>query len=147
MGNRVVLDTNILLKVVNKESGYASVVKILDQVDKGNINAFLSAVTIAEVAVGYYRSGDEAGLKDFLLHIRSHNKYSVVEVDMELGELAGKIRASTGLRLPDAIIAASGMISEANWVITEDTHFKQASSFVSPITPDEFVNMNRCETS
>jgi predicted nucleic acid-binding protein len=61
-------------------------------------------------------------------------------VNLELGELAGKIRASTGLRLPDAIIVATGIITEADWVITEDTHFKQASSYISPIMPDEYTS-------
>ncbi|MBD3207744.1 PIN domain-containing protein [Candidatus Bathyarchaeota archaeon] len=53
------------------------------------------------------------------------NNYSIVYVNIELGELAGKIRASTGLRLPDAIIVATGIITEADWVITEDTHLSK----------------------
>lgn len=147
MGNRIILDTNVLLKLVNREPGFESVVKILDRVEDGEVNAYLSAVTIAELAVGYYLSGDEAGLKDFLLHVRSRNNYSVVDVDIELGMLAGKIRASTGLRLPDAIIAASGIISEADFVITGDTNFRQASSFISPITPEEYSTRNSNESS
>ena len=71
MGPRVVLDTNALLKVYNREPGYEGVVEILDQVESGKATATISTVTIAEVAVGYHTSGDETGLKDFILHFRS----------------------------------------------------------------------------
>jgi hypothetical protein len=47
-----------------------SVVKILENVYKGKVDAYLSASTIAEIAVDYYLSGDEERLEDFLLHTR-----------------------------------------------------------------------------
>lgn len=141
MGPRVVLDTNILLKVYNREPGYEGVVEILDQVESGKAAATISTVTIAEVAVGYHTSGDEAGLKNFILRLRSTGEYAIVDVDTELAELAGKIRAKTGIRLPDAIIAASGMISGASHVITEDKQFTKASAFIASLAPDEFLKV------
>ena len=141
MGPRVVLDTNVLLKVYNRESGYEGVVEILDQVESGKATATISTVTIAEVAVGYHTSGDEAGLKDFILRLRSTGQYAIVDVDTELAELAGKIRAKTGMRLPDAIIAASGVISGASHVITEDKQFIKVSAFIASLSPDEFLKV------
>ncbi|MFH2110716.1 MAG: PIN domain-containing protein [Candidatus Bathyarchaeota archaeon] len=141
MGPRVVLDTNVLLKVYNREPGYEGVVEILDQVESGKARAAISTVTIAEVAVGYHTSGDETGLKDFVLHFRSTGEYAIVDVDTGLAELAGKIRAKTGMRLPDAIIAASGVISGASHVITEDKQFTKASAFIASLTPDEFLKV------
>lgn len=141
MGPRVILDTNVLLKVYNREPGHESVVEILDQVETGKTMAAISTVTIAEVAVGYHTSGDEAGLKNFILRLRSTGEYTIVDVDIELAGLAGKIRAKTGMRLPDAIIAASGVISGASHVITEDKKFKKASSFIASLTPEEFLKV------
>ena len=141
MGPRVILDTNVLLKVYNREPGHESVVEILDQVETGKTMAAISTVTIAEVAVGYHTSGDEVGLKNFILRLRSTGEYMIVDVDIELAGLAGKIRAKTGMRLPDAIIAASGVISGASHVITEDKKFKKASSFIASLTPEEFLKV------
>ena len=141
MGPRVILDTNVLLKVYNREPGHEIVVEILDQVETGKTMAAISTVTIAEVAVGYHTSGDEAGLKNFILRLRSTGEYTIVDVDIELAGLAGKIRAKTGMRLPDAIIAASGVISGASHVITEDKNFKKASSFIASLTPEEFLEV------
>lgn len=141
MGPRVILDTNVLLKVYNREPGHESVVEILDQVETGKTMAAISTVTIAEVAVGYHTSGDEAGLKNFILRLRSTGDYTIVDVDIESAELAGKIRAKTGMRLPDAIIAASGVISGASHVITEDKKFKKASFFIASLTPEEFLKV------
>ena len=64
-----------------------------------------------------------------------------MDVDTELAELAGKIRAKTGMRLPDAIIAASGVISGASHVITEDKQFTKASAFIASLAPDEFLKV------
>lgn len=139
MGPRVVLDTNVLLKVYNREPGHEKVVEILDQVEAGKTLAAISTVTIAEVSVGYYLSGDEAGLKSFLLRLRSAGEYTIVDVDADLADLAGKIRAETGMRLPDAIIAASAVTSGSSHVITEDNNFKKASSFIASHTPEEFL--------
>lgn len=141
MGPRVILDTNVLLKVYNREPGHEIVVEILDQVETGKTMAAISTVTIAEVAVGYHTSGDEAGLKNFILRLRSTGEYTIVDVDIELAGLAGKIRAKTGMRLPDAIIAASGVISGASHVITEDKKFKKVSSFIASLTPEEFLKV------
>ncbi len=142
MGQRVILDTNVLLKVYNREPGHESVVEILDQVETGKTMAAISTVTIAEVAVGYHTSGDEAGLKDFILRLRTTGEYAIMEVDIESAELAGEIRAKTGMRLPDAIIAASGVISGASHVITEDKNFRKASSFIASLTPEEFLKVS-----
>lgn len=141
MGPRIVLDTNVLLKVYNREPGYEGVVEILDQVESGKVTAMISTVTIAEVAVGYHISGDEAGLKDFILRLRSTGEYAIVDVDTGLAELAGKIGAKTGMRLPDAIIVASGVISGASHVITEDGQFSKASAFIASLSPDEFLTV------
>jgi len=141
VGPRVILDTNVLLKVYNREPGHEIVVEILDQVETGKTMAAISTVTIAEVAVGYHTSGDEAGLKDFILRLRTTSEYAIMEVDIESAELAGKIRAKTGMRLPDAIIAASGVISGASHVITEDKNFRKASSFIASLTPEEFLKV------
>jgi len=142
VGQRVILDTNVLLKVYNREPGHESVVEILDQVETGKTMAAISTVTIAEVAVGYHTSGDEAGLKDFILRLRTTGEYAIMEVDIESAELAGEIRAKTGMRLPDAIIAASGVISGASHVITEDKNFRKASSFIASLTPEEFLKVS-----
>ena len=125
----------------NREPGHEIVVEILDQVETGKTMAAISTVTIAEVAVGYHTSGDEAGLKDFILRLRTTSEYAIMEVDIESAELAGKIRAKTGMRLPDAIIAASGVISGASHVITEDKNFRKASSFIASLTPEEFLKV------
>lgn len=140
MGPRVILDTNVLLKVSNREPGYEIAVEILDRVESGEATAAISTITIAEVAVGYYTSGDEAAFKDFLLSLRSTAGYTIVGLDTSVAELAGKIRAITGLRLPDAIIAASGVSSGASHVITEDKQFKKAFDIIASLTPDEFLS-------
>ena len=139
MGHRVILDTCTLLKVTNREPGHEAVAEILDRVESGEANAAVSTITIAEVAVGYHTSRDEAGLRDFITRLRSAREYIIADLDTATAELAGRIRAETGMRLPDAIIAASGVLAGASHVITDDRQFARASAFIAPLTPEEFL--------
>jgi len=140
MALKVVLDTNIFLHVINREEPFFDSSRtLLDLVDDGRLFGVVSAVSIAELSVGYYAAGDEAGLRRFLLHLLSSENYQLVDVDSSVAELAGKIRNETGLRLPDAFIVASGLKVGAGLVVTIDGEFKKAERILKSATPSEFL--------
>ncbi len=140
MAMKVVLDTNIFLNVLNREEPFfRDSSSILDLVDDGRLFGVVSTISIAELSVGYYAAGDEAGFKRFLLHILSSENYRLVDVDSNVAELAGKIRVEVGLRLPDALIIASGLKVGANHVVTVDEEFKKAEKFLKSVSPSEFL--------
>ena len=64
-----------------------------------------------------------------------------MDVNVSIADEAARIRAQTGLKLPDAIIAATGTIGKAKYVITNDTKaFKKASKVIEVRTPEEFMS-------
>ncbi|MBN2334369.1 PIN domain-containing protein [Candidatus Bathyarchaeota archaeon] len=140
MAETVVLDTNVFLNVINREEPmFASSSRLLDLVDEGRVRAVVSTVTLAELSTGYYVVGDEKGWKALLLHMLSSEHYSVVDVDVNVTDRAGRVRAETGLRMPDSIIVASGLVNNAGYVVTHDEEFNKASSRIQSITSEEFV--------
>jgi len=140
MGPKIVLDTNTLLKVINKEPDHQTMVEILNRVESGALQAIISTITIAEIAVGYHISGDEHGLDNFIQHLHAKNEYTITDVDTTIAGQAAMIRAQTGLRLPDSIIAATGTATEADYLITEDKEFKKAAHLITPLTPTELLD-------
>jgi len=143
MALKAVLDTNIFLNVINREEPFFSDSRaILDLVDDGRLFGIVSTISVAELSVGYYATGDEVGLRRFLLHLLSSENYQLVDVDSRVAELAGKIRNETGLRLPDALIIASGLKAEADCVITSDEELKKAEKTLKSVTPSEFLGKN-----
>lgn len=140
MALKAVLDTNIFLNVINQEDPFFSDSSaLLDLVDDGRFFGVVSTISVAELSAGYYAAGDEAGLKRFLLHILSSENYQLVDVDSNVAELAGKIRTETGLRLPDALIIASGLKAGAKSVVTHDEAFKRAEKILKSVSPSEFL--------
>jgi predicted nucleic acid-binding protein len=140
MALKVVLDTNIFLNVINREEPlFSDSSALLDHVDAGRLFGVVSTITVAELSVGYYAAGDEEGLRRFLLHVLSSENYQMVDVDSNVAELAGKIRDETGLRLPDALIVASGLKARAKNVVTCDAEFRRAERILKNVSPSEFL--------
>jgi predicted nucleic acid-binding protein len=138
MALKTVLDTNIFLNVINREEPFfKNSSTLLDLIDDGRLFGIVSTISVAELATGYYAAGDEAGLRRFLLHLLSSENYQLVDVDSSVAELAGKIRNETGLRLPDALIIASGLKAGAVNVVTCDDEFKKAEKTLKSVTPSD----------
>lgn len=130
---RVCLDTNVFIAVKNREEGYEYCERILDAIDDGLIEAFVSPIVISEVLVGYYRNKEEIEAKKFLEHLLQ--RYKVRNVDIEVAKISAKLR-ETGLKLPDAIITATAMLVGAI-LVSKDYEIKIPQLEV--LDPKEFV--------
>jgi predicted nucleic acid-binding protein len=58
------LDTNIFMNVLRDESGTASSVGILEEIESGNLLGIASTLVLAEIATLFYREGDFEGGKE-----------------------------------------------------------------------------------
>ena len=140
MAQRVIIDTNVFLNVINREEPHLGPSKeLLDLVDAGEVKAVVSVITIAELSTGFYLMGDERGRREFLLHVMSSDNYTVAPVDVGVADSAGRIRAETGLRLPDSIIVSSGLKERVEFIVTHDEGFRVAEKYVKSVTPEELV--------
>lgn len=138
----VVLDTNVFLNVKNKEEPYCEPSRqVLDAIDDGKIQGIISVISIAELCAGYYAAGDEMGGQELLLHLLASKGFCIVELDLKLADAAGRIRVETGLRLPDAIIVASGLARGARYIVTHDEEFGKAKRQLEAVTSQELTRM------
>ncbi len=91
--------------------------------EAGDTDLFVSALTVTELLTGPLRSGDlvaEAKARLFLYEL-----CVPVPVDVEAAEAAATIRSTYGLRTPDAIVCATGLITDAEAVIGNDARWKK----------------------
>jgi predicted nucleic acid-binding protein len=137
----VVIDTNIFLNVKNKEEPFYSYSEqLLNSIDEGRNKAILSTLVVAEVCCGYYLSGETKDKDEFILHVSSSQNYRLVEVSTLIADQAAYVRSRTGMKLPDAIIVATGIIGKAKRIITNDhDSFKRAAKLIEIQTSREFV--------
>jgi len=139
MGLNVAIDTNVFIGVKNKDSSYSFSKVVLDWIDEGRVKGIVSTVVIAEMCAGYYETKELREKDDFLAHLLSSPNYEVVEVSAGVADEAGRIRAVTGLRLPDALVVATGLKRRGKHLVSNDVSLKRANEFINVLTPREFV--------
>ncbi len=142
MAVRVSIDTNIFVSVKNREEPYCGPSRaVLDMADEGTLEGVVSTVVVAEICSGYHTAGELKEKDEFLTHILTSPNYVVAEVSVDVADEAGRIRAETGLKLPDALIVASGLKMKADYLITYDESLREADSYIEAITAGELVEM------
>ena len=139
MGLNVAIDTNVFIGVKNKDSSYSFSKVVLDWIDEGRVKGIVSTVVIAEMCAGYYETKELREKDDFLAHLLSSPNYEVVEVSAGVADEAGRIRAVTGLRLPDALVVATGLKRRGKHLVSNDVSLKRANEIINVLTPREFV--------
>ena len=85
----------------------------------------ISALTVAELLVGPSKAGDAAmaTLEGFF---RFFSELHVAPLDGATARVAARVRASTGLALPDAAVVATALVHDAPIVITNDARWAGA---------------------
>ena len=128
LGTRVYLDTNIIIYALEGYETYAAPIKsLLQALTDGEIIAVTSELTVAEVLVKPKRDGNaklEEAYRRFLLPTASLRNSAV---SREILEAAAGIRATSALKLPDAIHWATAINEHCDSFLTNDEGFKSVA--------------------
>lgn len=117
----LVVDASVTLAyLVGSEPLSPAAARLFDTcIGTGRNHAILSAVTVAELLVRPFRRGP-AALAVAEGFLRFFGSIRIAEVTFELGREAARIRSTTGLPMPDAIVLATAVIHDADLVVTND---------------------------
>ena len=133
---KVNLDTNVFLSVKNKEADHEYCEKIINSIEDKLIDGVLSTIVIIEVLVSFYQNSENDEVDRFSGSVVLN--FGVIPVNFEIAQKAAQLRAQHNIKLPDAIISASTIISKSEFFITNDkTLLKKLD--LKKITPKEFV--------
>jgi len=133
---KVNLDTNVFLSVKNKEADHEYCEKIINSIEDKLIDGVLSTIVIIEVLVSFYQNSENDEVDRFSGSVVLN--FGVIPVNFEIAQKAAQLRAQHNIKLPDAIISASTIISKSEFFITNDkTLLKKLD--LKKITPKDFV--------
>lgn len=120
-GDSLVLDTSVLIAYLNGDEAASPGARALidELVWAGRNQAFVSATSVAEVMVRPLRQLGQvpSPITTFLL---SFPGLAIRSVDFLVASEAARLRALTGVSLPDAIIAATATLTSSKWLVTND---------------------------
>jgi predicted nucleic acid-binding protein len=140
MGIRICVDTNLFLNVKNKEKlHYKHSKKVLEAIDDGRAESIVPTVVIAELCAGYYEFNQLKEKDEFLTQLATNPNYEIIDLDLRITNEAGRIRAATGLHLPDAIIVASSLAASSSVIATHDIELTKARSLISVLSAEQVL--------
>jgi Predicted nucleic acid-binding protein, contains PIN domain len=125
---KIALDSNVLIYFFEGIEPQASQAeKILSSIMKGKNEGVISTITIADVLTGFYLAGDpaKAGKAKALLSDLAINGFKIAPVTFEIADLAARLRAKSGGKLPDALIVATAVSHQANVLYSQDNDFQR----------------------
>ena len=125
-GALLLMDSAPIIYVLEQHPKLATrFVALFEAQANGRLNFAVTTVAIAEVLTGPLRNGDEALASRYRAVLESWN---VIPLDVPIAESAARLRASFGLKLPDAVQAASALAVNAAALVTHDRDFSRIRS-------------------
>lgn len=125
-----VVDTSVLIAFLEaSDANHSAAVAELSRA-RSSHDLVISTVVYAEVLVGPHRQGPrkEAVAERFLSTIGG-----VETVSVAIARHAARIRAKTGLKLPDALVIATGQELSADEILTADRRWQNVDRRVHVI--------------
>lgn len=127
-GSIVALDTAPIIYFIEARSPYDSLARpFFEALDAGEFQAITSILTLTEVLVHPLRANDSelaAKYRETLLHAGNLSVFPLTE---DIAEEAARVRATTNLRVPDAIQWATATRHGAMFFLTNDRKFSKLS--------------------
>ncbi len=139
-GPVAVLDTSVFVSAkAPEEPEHGASTRLLELAHLRRFRAVVSTVTVSELCAGYYRFGDDLGRRAFLDYVRSAGTIQAVSVSVDVADAAAKVRSEDALRLPDALIVATGICSGAECIVTHDKGFARVKGRIRVNSAREYV--------
>jgi predicted nucleic acid-binding protein len=128
LNKRIYLDTNIWIYALEGFPAFVEELAALFQsIDQGIFMAVISELTLAEVLVKPMQNKNLAQQNTYQQAITSNPHLQVIPVQRDLLISAAQLRMSANLKLPDAIHAATALISQCSILLTNDAKFQNVS--------------------
>jgi predicted nucleic acid-binding protein len=126
VGSTVLLDTAPIIYFFEHHPTFeAHFAPVFEAHADGQIEFAISSITVAELLVRPFQRGNEALARTYRTRLMS---WLCVEVSADIAESAARIRASHGVRLADAIQAATAIAISAAALVSNDKAFQQIPS-------------------
>ena len=124
-GKHVYIDTNIIIYAVEGYLQHEPAIRsLLAAMDRGDLFAVTSELTLAEVLVKPLQEHNPSLQKAYRDFLEPSPAFNVAPISRDILLTAADIRATTGLRLPDAIHAATALYYGCDCFFTNDRSFR-----------------------
>ena len=122
---RVALDTSVVIYAVEGNPKYASLASRIFTWLESEGHAVTSTLTMTEALVRPYRVDDIHAVDKFYSFLLTYPHLEWIAPTLHIADRAAQIRAQHNFRTPDAIQAATAIVSGATALISNDAIFRR----------------------
>jgi predicted nucleic acid-binding protein len=122
-GDLVLVDSVPLIYLLDDHPEFAPRFEgLFEAYEQGQVQIAISTIALAEVLAGPFKHGKDVLAKRYETALGG---FDVVPVSQDIAVTAARLRATTGLRLPDALQAATALQIGAVALVTHDRDFSR----------------------
>ena len=127
---RIGLDTSIFIYELEANDRYVALAdRVFAWIEQPGHAAVTSTITMTELLVQPYRESDEARVDQFYGLLTTYPHLDWVAPDLEIADMAARLRALHRLKTPDALQAATAARADATGFVTNDPVFERVEAF------------------
>lgn len=127
---KIALDTSVFIYELEANARYLPLTDLIFSWLEGpDSKAVTSTITMTELLVQPYRDSDEQRVDEFYSLLTTYPNLSWIAPNLEIADVAARLRALHRLRTPDALHAATAEYSGATGLITNDAAFERVKTF------------------
>jgi predicted nucleic acid-binding protein len=117
------VDTSIFIYFIEEHPQFLPLVEpLFREVDKGRKVLVTSALTLLEVLVVPYRSGDHILAERYEALLTQSRGVRVADITRDHLRAAAQLRAATGVKTPDALQLVAALAGQCATFLTNDRH-------------------------
>jgi len=137
----IMLDTNAIIYFLDGTPNlFDLMLALFELVEQDRLKITLSVISEAELLVKPYRENNSAVVEAVNFFLEEFPNLKLSPLNREISRQAAKIRAESGLRLPDAMIVATAINNHCDLFLGNDIELMQkASSYLPTIILSEYI--------
>ena len=140
LSGRLYLDSNVFIYSVEKIEPYATLLRPLWlAASRGDCQLMASPLALLETLVGPLRAEDR-DLARIYRSLLGSAEVHMFDLSREIFEQAAELRATFGLKTPDALHAATAIEHGADSLLTNDPHFRRVSNEIPILVLQDLVS-------
>jgi predicted nucleic acid-binding protein len=134
------LDTSVFIYHLEAHPTYIPLTnELLNGVQSGQWLAVTSAITIMELTVPAWRSGQETAARQYEALLANFPNLKIVNVTRDVARSAAQLRARFNIRPADALQVAASLVENATTFITNDRCLARLQPVIDVVILDDFT--------
>lgn len=137
----LMLDTMVFSYHMSDHPRYAPLTTlVLEAIESGDVAGLTTTLTLAELLTVPAQSSDRRAMREYEFYLTHFPNLHILPLDISLAREAARVRATTRLRMPDAIQVAAACLSGADAIITNDHRWVGRVTQPALVLLDDYVD-------